>query len=281
MDIVRIERLYSQPTTPSFSPKTLVLQQHDKKTACVYFVLSSMQMSQFRGLLRITPQVSATPSPRKFLLNWPLLHRLPNTFRLFFPCPRKNAILPRVWPWERCSCSWLQHRNHTSASFLAWPNVATKTCRKENNWGLASGKQLVQVLVLIRSSVLIIWKPLQNRETFMLRAKPWPSHQLSSCFQQHQHQQLARSTNTKQATPFPPPPITLPLQNQSSYYNLTSILQIPSLEPECPEEAHVAGGSPTVPRTQLIGKTVSVAGRHDVTACFTSQPLVAVLALDS
>ena len=58
----------------------------------------------------------------------------------------------------------------------------------------------------------------------------------------------------KQATPFPPPPITLPLQNQSSYYTLTSILPIPSLELECPEEAHLEGGSPTVPRAQLIEK---------------------------
>ena len=55
----------------------------------------------------------------------------------------------------------------------------------------------------------------------MQRAKPWPSHQLSSCFELHQHLTVRILTP---CLPFPLLP--LHLQNQSSYYmyTLTSTL---------------------------------------------------------
>ena len=54
-------------------------------------------MSQFRGLLRINPQVSPTPRLRKF--NWPYCGDCQALFGLF-SCHWKNAILQRGRPWE-------------------------------------------------------------------------------------------------------------------------------------------------------------------------------------
>ena len=99
---------------------------------------------------------------------------------------------------------------------------------------------------------------------------------MSSCFEL-QHQQLAVRISTPASFPSRPTPFET---SPPTTYALTSTLPIPSLEQEYPEEPHAEGeGSPTVPRAQLIGKTVSVAGGHDVTACYTGQPLLPVLPL--
>ena len=59
-----------------------------------------------------------------------VLRRLPGTFWAFFLSLEKCNFAEGST--LRSSCSWLQHRKHTSASFLPAPNIATKSCRREN-----------------------------------------------------------------------------------------------------------------------------------------------------